>query len=47
VKGKDYKPEDIVGHDIVTAHGGSVVTVDLVEGYSTTSIINRMRDSEK
>jgi rfaE bifunctional protein nucleotidyltransferase chain/domain len=39
VKGADYKPEDIVGYDIVTSYGGTVETVDLVEGYSTTGMI--------
>ena len=39
----DYKPENIVGYDIVTAKGGKVVTVDLVEGFSTTGIINKMK----
>ena len=42
VKGGDYSPEDIVGHDIVKAKGGEVITINLVEGHSTTSIINRM-----
>ena len=42
VKGGDYKAEDIVGYDIVTGKKGEVVTIDLVEGHSTTSIINRM-----
>lgn len=41
VKGADYKPEEIVGYDIVTANGGVVKTVPLVKGYSTTSIIDR------
>jgi D-glycero-beta-D-manno-heptose 1-phosphate adenylyltransferase len=41
-KGGDYKKDDIVGHDIVTKYGGEVVTIDLVEGYSTTSIIKKM-----
>ena len=43
VKGGDYRPEDIVGHDVVEAWGGKVVTIPLVEGYSTTSIIERMK----
>ena len=30
VKGSDYKPEDIVGFDIVTAKGGSVKTIDFI-----------------
>ena len=41
VKGADYKPEEIVGYDVVTSYGGTVQTVPLVEGYSTTSIIER------
>lgn len=41
VKGSDYKPEDIVGYDIVTSKGGKVVTVDLTEGFSTTKIIEK------
>jgi len=42
VKGKDYKAEEVVGYDIVTAKGGRVETLDLVEGYSTSSIISRI-----
>ena len=38
VKGGDYKKEAIVGYDIVTARGGEVITIDLVPGYSTTAI---------
>jgi D-glycero-beta-D-manno-heptose 1-phosphate adenylyltransferase len=38
VKGSDYKPEDIVGYDIVIAKGGSVKTFDLLQGYSTSLI---------
>ena len=44
VKGSDYKPENIVGYDIVTAKGGKVVTVDLVEGFSTTKTIEKMKN---
>ena len=40
VKGADYKPEEIVGYDIVTSYGGKVETVPLVEGYSTTQLLN-------
>lgn len=43
VKGGDYRPEDIVGNDIVTARGGQVITIPLVEGYSTTSVISRLK----
>ena len=43
VKGSDYKPENIVGYDIVMAKGGKVETIDLVEGFSTTGIINKIK----
>ena len=45
VKGADYKPEAIVGYDIVTSYGGKVETVDLVEGYSTTGIIKSLHQN--
>ena len=38
VKGADYKPEEIVGYNTVTSYGGTVTTVPLVEGYSTTKL---------
>ena len=41
VKGADYQPEKIVGYDLVTSYGGKVETVELVEGYSTTRLIER------
>jgi rfaE bifunctional protein nucleotidyltransferase chain/domain len=47
VKGGDYKPEEIVGYDLVTDSGGNVLTIPLVEGYSTTSVINRLSDTNK
>jgi rfaE bifunctional protein nucleotidyltransferase chain/domain len=42
VKGNDYKPEDIAGYDIVKAKGGEIVTVPILEGYSTTALINKI-----
>lgn len=42
VKGGDYKPEEIVGYDIVTANNGQVVTINFLEGYSTTKILNKL-----
>lgn len=44
VKGNDYKPEEIVGYDILKAKGGEVVTIELTEGFSTTSILNKLKD---
>ena len=43
VKGADYKPEKIIGSDIVTENGGEVVTLPLVEGYSTSLIEQKIR----
>lgn len=45
VKGADYKIEDIAGHDIVQARGGKVVTVPLVQNYSTSAIESKIRQS--
>lgn len=47
VKGGDYKPSEIVGYDIVTAKGGKVVTIELVENFSTTRLIKKIRKSSK
>lgn len=47
IKGSDYKPEEIVGYDILIAKGGLVKTVNLVEGYSTTSIEKRILNLQK
>lgn len=43
VKGGDYRPEEVVGKDIVEARGGRLELISFVEGKSTTSIINKMR----
>lgn len=47
VKGADYKPEDIVGCDIVKAKRGRVVTVSLEEGFSTTNVIEKIQKALK
>lgn len=43
VKGGDYRPEDIVGYDIVKQRGGQVVTIDFVPGFSTTNIVEKLQ----
>jgi D-glycero-beta-D-manno-heptose 1-phosphate adenylyltransferase len=43
VKGADWGENAIVGRDVVEARGGKVVRIALVEGYSTTRIIERVR----
>lgn len=42
VKGGDYKPEEIVGYDIVKDNGGEVKILDFIEGYSSSDIIERI-----
>jgi len=44
IKGGDYKVEDIAGAKEVIAWGGKVVLNPIVEGYSTTSIINKLQN---
>ncbi len=43
VKGGDYTREQVVGHEIVEAHGGEVVLIDVLPGHSTTSLVNRAK----
>lgn len=52
VKGGDYNPEEtnpssktyIVGSDVVKKNGGEVKIISLVEGYSTTNIVSKLKD---
>jgi D-beta-D-heptose 7-phosphate kinase/D-beta-D-heptose 1-phosphate adenosyltransferase len=44
VKGGDYTREQVVGHEIVEAHGGEVLLIDILEGHSTTSLVKRARE---
>lgn len=41
VKGGDYTRDAIVGANIVENHGGKVVTIPLVEGFSTTKVLEK------
>jgi len=47
VKGGDYTREQVVGHEIVAANGGEIVLVDILEGFSTTSLVRRARESHR
>jgi D-beta-D-heptose 7-phosphate kinase/D-beta-D-heptose 1-phosphate adenosyltransferase len=42
VKGGDYQPHAIVGADIVKSYGGQVVVLPLLEGHSTTRILDKL-----
>lgn len=44
-KGSDYTLENIVGADFVMGYGGEVKTIDLVEGFSTTKILDKVKNS--
>ncbi|MCR9250910.1 MAG: D-glycero-beta-D-manno-heptose 1-phosphate adenylyltransferase [bacterium] len=46
VKGKDYDISNIVGADVVIANGGRVETLELVEGYSTTKLIETIQNKK-
>ncbi len=43
IKGSDYKKEKIVGYDIIKNSGGEIITINFIEGYSTTSIIDKIK----
>jgi D-beta-D-heptose 7-phosphate kinase/D-beta-D-heptose 1-phosphate adenosyltransferase len=45
VKGGDYTVEQVVGHKEVIANGGQVIINPIVEGFSTTGIISRLRET--
>lgn len=45
VKGADYEHDQIVGADIVNAKGGIVSTIDFVDGYSTTELIEKIKNT--
>jgi rfaE bifunctional protein nucleotidyltransferase chain/domain len=44
VKGADYSVENIAGAKEVIANGGEVKTITFVEGYSSTAIIQKIRN---
>lgn len=45
VKGGDWAWDQIVGRDVVEAHGGLVRTIPLVPGLSTTTLLQRIRST--
>jgi D-beta-D-heptose 7-phosphate kinase/D-beta-D-heptose 1-phosphate adenosyltransferase len=44
VKGGDWKIEQIVGADFVQSYGGQVMSLQFVDGKSTTKIIEKARE---
>jgi D-beta-D-heptose 7-phosphate kinase/D-beta-D-heptose 1-phosphate adenosyltransferase len=47
VKGDDWRLDQIVGREVVEASGGKVVTVPILPGYSTTSIMQKIREGAR
>jgi rfaE bifunctional protein nucleotidyltransferase chain/domain len=45
VKGGDYALDQVVGREVVEAAGGRVELIPFVEGYSTTHLVRRIRES--
>ncbi len=45
VKGGDYQIEEIAGSEFVLSNGGNVLTIPLVEGYSTSKIEASIKNS--
>jgi D-glycero-beta-D-manno-heptose 1-phosphate adenylyltransferase len=45
VKGDDYQVSNIIGADFVLTHGGEVKTIPLVEGFSTSKIIEKIKNT--
>jgi rfaE bifunctional protein nucleotidyltransferase chain/domain len=43
VKGADYARAEIVGADWIESRGGRVVRVPIVQGFSTSSLVERLR----
>ncbi|RMG85628.1 MAG: D-glycero-beta-D-manno-heptose 1-phosphate adenylyltransferase [Bacteroidetes bacterium] len=43
VKGGDYRPDEIVGADVVARHGGEVRVLPFQPGYSSTSLLEKMK----
>jgi D-beta-D-heptose 7-phosphate kinase/D-beta-D-heptose 1-phosphate adenosyltransferase len=44
VKGGDYRPEEVVGREVVEASGGRLVLIPLVEGHSTSNMVRKASD---
>jgi len=47
LKGGDYTEKEVVGADIVKKSGGRVKIIPIVEGFSTTDIIQKIKNSKE
>ena len=44
-KGGDYEIDTVVGHEIVQRNGGRTILIPFVEGFSSTTIIEKIRQA--
>ncbi len=44
VKGGDWKPDQIIGSEVVLAYGGSVRSLSFVQGFSTTALVEKIKN---
>ena len=44
-KGGDYKVTDIAGHEVVLENGGEVILVPFIDGFSSTNIVEKIKQS--
>lgn len=45
VKGGDYSKKDVVGREHVEKHGGEVVIIPILESFSTSSLVEKIKNS--
>ena len=45
IKGSDYNISDIIGSEVVIENGGEVKTIDFVDGYSTSLVIEKIKST--
>jgi D-sedoheptulose 7-phosphate isomerase len=45
VKGGDWKPEEIIGSDFVLARGGKVLSLPFLDGYSSSGLVEKIRQA--
>ncbi len=46
VKGADWRKDKIVGKDFVASYGGKVASVNFIKGYSTSSVIAKIKKTK-
>jgi D-sedoheptulose 7-phosphate isomerase len=46
VKGGDWKPNEIIGADVVNGYGGQVHSLPLLEGFSSSNIVDKIRGQD-